>query len=66
MHRLPPWYAPKAARIDLGRPRGTRVDRRTPFTTTGNAEEAGGFAVGIIWKSLYISAVGTLGLAEGY
>ncbi len=50
MHRLPSWYAPKAARIDLGGTRGTRVNRRTPFATTGNAKETGGCAVGIVWE----------------
>jgi hypothetical protein len=50
MHGMPSWNAPKTARIDLGRPRGTRVDRRTPFATPGNAKEAVARAVGIIWK----------------
>ncbi len=50
MHRLPLGDAPKAARIDLGGSRGVGVNRRTSFATTGNAKEAGGCAVGIVWK----------------
>jgi hypothetical protein len=50
MHGLSSWYAPETARLDLGRPRGTRVNRRTPFATTGNAKEAVTGAVGAFWK----------------
>jgi hypothetical protein len=50
MHRLPSWYAPETSGVDLGRSRGTRVNRRTPFATTGNAKEAVARAVGIIWE----------------
>jgi hypothetical protein len=50
MHRLPLGDAPETARIDLGRTRGTRVNRRTPFATPGNAKEAVARAVGIIWE----------------
>jgi hypothetical protein len=52
MHGMSSWYAPETAGVDLGRPRGTRVDRRTPFATTGNAKEAVAGTVGIVWKPL--------------
>jgi hypothetical protein len=52
MHGMSSRDAPKTARIDLGRPRRTRANRRTPFATTGNAKEAVAGTVGIIWKPL--------------
>jgi hypothetical protein len=52
MHGMPPRDAPETARIDLGRPRRTRVNRRASFATTGNTKEAGGCAVGAVWKPL--------------
>jgi hypothetical protein len=52
MHGMPSWNAPKTTRIDLGRTRGTRANRRTPFATTGNAKEAVARAVGAFWKPL--------------
>jgi hypothetical protein len=53
--------APETARIDLGRPRGTHVNRRTPFATTGNAKETVACAVGIVESPHPLPTVGTLG-----
>jgi hypothetical protein len=50
MHRLSLGDAPKTAGIDLGGSRRTSINRRASFATTGNAKEAGGCAVGIVWK----------------
>jgi hypothetical protein len=61
MHRLPSWYAPETSRVDLGRPRGTRVNRRTSFATTGNAKEAGGYAVGALEFAHPLSTIGIMG-----
>jgi hypothetical protein len=66
MHRLPPGYAPETARLDSGRSRGTRINRRASFATTGNAKKAGGYAVGAVWELLSVSAVGTLGCPFWY
>jgi hypothetical protein len=50
LHRLSLGDAPETSRIDLGRTKGTRASRRTPFATTSNAKEAVARAVGIVWE----------------
>jgi hypothetical protein len=50
MHGMSSRDASETARVDLGRPRGTLLNRRTPFATTGKAKEAIARAVGAFWE----------------
>jgi hypothetical protein len=64
MHGLPSWDAPETARIDLGRPRRTRANRRTPFATTGNAKEAVTRTVGALEFTDYVPSDGIIGCSD--